>query len=416
MGRLIPSAETGWPQWRGRRRDGISDETGLLATWPEGGPTLLWTASGLGRGYSSPIISGGRLYITGDVGADLAIFALDLAGKPLWQAKNGQSWRRSYPGARASCLFDEGRLYHMNAHGRVICLNPSDGKEVWVVDTFARFGGRRTMWGIAECLLIDGSRVIVTPGGTQAVMAALDKATGETVWTAEPLRFERTTRFGGQKLPQPMPDADKAGYTSPILFELGGRRLIAQCSARHAFGVDAETGKLLWTVPMPTRFEVLATTPALIGDAVFATGPDGHGGKLVRIQVDGDTATAEEVWRSELDTCQGCVIYVDGAIYGPRYRGRRGWICIDAKTGKQRYELNDLAKGSALYADGRLYCLSEEGEMALLEPTPEGFQYRGRFTLTPQKKKDVWPHPVILDGRLYLRYHDTLHCYDIKAK
>ena len=412
--RLIPSAEAGWPQWRGHRRDGICDETGLLGSWPEGGPKLLWQASGLGRGYSSPVIAGGRLYITGDVGNDLIVFAFSLDGKPLWKTPNGKAWRKSHRGARACVAYSEGRVYHMNAHGRVVCLAAETGKELWAVDVLKRFGGKVIHWGLSECLLVDGPRLIVTPGGTKAFMAALDRKTGETVWATEPLSFERTVAFGGKPLDPPVTEADKAGYAPPILFELGGRRHIVGCSSRHAFGVDADTGKLLWTVRIPSRFEVLSTTPLLVGDAVLVRG-DGKGSKLIRIRMDGEEVVAEEAWTTPLDSTHYAMVLVAGRIYGGWYRGGAHWACVDPATGKILHQSRELKPGPVLYADGRLYCQGEDGEVALVKPTADGMEIAGRFRLTEQRKKDAWAHPVILDRRLYLRYHDTLSCFDIAA-
>jgi outer membrane protein assembly factor BamB len=254
---VIASREGGWPQWRGPRRDGICDEKGLLPAWPAGGPKLLWKIDGLGRGYSCPIIHGGRLYITGDVGNDLRIFALDLTGKLQWQAVNGRAWKRSYPGARACCLMDGGRLYHMNAFGRVVCLDPTNGHEVWAVDTLQRFDAPIIAWGHSECLLADGPRLIVTPGGRKAMMAALDKLTGATVWASGPI------------------EGDTASYSSPILFAFGGRRHLVSASSRHAFGVDADSGKLLWTQPRPTRYLAITTTPLYRDGRVVVASPDG---------------------------------------------------------------------------------------------------------------------------------------------
>src|SRR5574340_339127 len=171
---LIASPEPGWPQWRGPRRDGISAEKGLLQGWPEDGPRLVWKAGELGTGWSSPIVVGNRLYITGDVDDDLVIFALDLDGKPQWRAVNGKAWKGAVPGARACCAFSEGRLYHLGAHGRVACLDAASGKELWAVDVLERFQSRNVTWGLSECLLVDRARLIVTPGGKTALVAAPD--------------------------------------------------------------------------------------------------------------------------------------------------------------------------------------------------------------------------------------------------
>ena len=242
---LIASPEGGWPQWRGPMRDGVSHETGLLPSWPEGGPRQLWKAAGLGQGWSSPIIAEGRVYVTGEVGDDLQVFAFDLNGQPVWQSKNGRAWKGPYPGARACCVYSEGRVYDLNAHGRLACLDAVSGSEVWAVDILERFEAKNITWALSECLLVDGPHVIVTPGGRKALIAALDKRTGQTVWRTEPLGEDRTS------------------HCSPILFRYGGRRVIANCSSAHGFGVDADTGRLLWTVPMTNQYGTNVATPVL---------------------------------------------------------------------------------------------------------------------------------------------------------
>lgn len=394
---LIASPESDWPQWRGRYRDGICDETGLLRSWPKSGPKLLWKVNGLGRGWSSPIIANSTLYITGDVGQELRVFAFTLDGKPQWQVANGRYWRRPHPGARASCAYSDGLLYHMNAHGRVVCLDAGSGREVWTVNILQRFEGRNIRWALSECLLADGPRLIVTPGGRKGLMAALDKKTGATVWRSEAVAGER------------------AGYASPILFKYGGLRHIVNCSSRHVFGVNADTGKLLWRKPRPTRFEVIASVPVYHDGTVFAASPDGKRSELFRLRVDGDHVGAESVWLCDLNDLSGGVIFLDGRLYGAGYRKFDYWMCVDHKTGKTLYAQRDLHRGAGLFADGRLYCLSERGRVALLEPAADGFRQRGRFTLVARTRGDAWAHPVIHNRRLYLRYHDTLWCFDIAA-
>ncbi len=412
---LIASPEPGWPQWRGPRRDGVSRETGLLPQWPEGGPRLLWCATNLGRGYSSPIISGGRIFLTGDVGNDLRVFALDLAGKLRWQVTNGLAWKGPYPGARACCALRDGRLFDLNAHGRVVALDPATGRELWALNLLERFGGKIPTWALAECLLVDGPRVIVTPGGDRALMAALDTRTGHPVWTTEPLRLGPGTEPTQERAPGKPGETDPAGYVSPVLVRLGNRRMIVSCSYRHSFGVDADTGALLWTRPMLTRYQVIAATPTLAEGGLFITAPDVDAGKLYRPRLRGSAVEVETVWTSPLDTCHGGVVCVGDALFGSWYRNRRGWAAVDARTGEVRYETSETAMGSAIHADGRLYCLSQEGEMALLRPTADHFEFTGRFQVVSDHDKDVWSHPVILDGRLYLRYHERLFCYDIQA-
>jgi len=395
--RLVASKEPGWPQWRGPRRDGVSDEKGLLQSWPDGGPKLLWKIERLGRGWSSPIISGGYIYITGDVGDNLVVYAFDMDGKPKWQAKNGAAWKGQYPGSRACCALAGGRVYDMSAHGRAACYDAASGKEIWAVDVLQRFGGRNITWAMAECLLVDGPRIIVCPG-TAKSMAALDAATGATVWIAPPVA------------------GDKAGYSSPILFEFGGRRHIVNHSSQHLFDVDADTGELLWSVPRPIRTDVNASTPVLVGDGVFAGSPDGIGGALYRLRVEGRQVRAEQAWTTTMDCLTGGAVCVGGAIFGSGHYNVKGVAALDALTGRTRYELKDRAIGSAAWADGRLYSLSQEGEMTLLEPAAAAFRPAGGFRVPGTSgKTDVWAHPVICGARMYLRYHDTLWCYDVRG-
>ncbi|MBU4460663.1 MAG: PQQ-binding-like beta-propeller repeat protein, partial [Verrucomicrobia bacterium] len=169
---LLASPEPGWPQWRGPRRDGVSLETGLLGEWPEGGPKVLWSVTNLGRGWSSPVISGGRIFVTGETNGVLIVHALDLAGRPLWQSTNGAAWMGSWPGARAACAVGGGRVFHLNAHGRASAFDAATGRELWAVNVLERFEGRNITWALSECLLIDGPRAIVTAGGGEAMMAA----------------------------------------------------------------------------------------------------------------------------------------------------------------------------------------------------------------------------------------------------
>ena len=400
---LISSPEPDWPQWRGPRRDGISNEKKLLSSWPDSGPKLLWKIDGLGKGWSCPIIVAQRLYITGDVGDDLVIFAIDRSGTVQWKVKNGRAWKNPYPGARACCVFSEGRLYNMNAHGRVVCLDAASGKELWAVNILERFDAKNITWALSECLLVDGQNVIVTPGGKKALMAALDKHNGRTVWTTEPL------------------GDDRASHSSPILLRYAGRRLITSCSSAHGFGVDADTGKLLWTVPLKNPHGVNASTPIYGSGSVYYVTPYAEMGRAYRLVIDSETVTAEYLWASGLDTVTGSAVLVgsatgNGTLFAAGYRESKWWFGLDWQTGETKYELKDFTTGSAIYADGRLYCLDEKGSAGLLKFGPDGLQIAGRFALVAGKVRDAWTHPVLHDGRLYLRYHDTLFCYDVKQR
>ncbi|MBL7115682.1 MAG: PQQ-binding-like beta-propeller repeat protein [Kiritimatiellae bacterium] len=390
--------EAGWTQWRGPKRDSISDEKGLLQSWPQGGPKQLWVREGLGIGYSSPIISGSSIYITADIKEQLIIFCLDLNGKLKWKASNGRSWQRSYPGARASCILDRGRLYNMNGHGRVTCLNAKDGSEKWSVSIIERFDARPITWGYSECMLIDGDNLIVTPCGKKASMAALSLDTGKTLWTAAPI------------------PGDTASYSSPLLFTHGGIRYIITCSSDHVFSVNADTGKLLWSISRPSKYRAVSCTPTYIGKGrVFISSAYNRLGELYQVDVADGKVAAKSLWLCDMNNLTGGTIYLNGLLYGSGYRSRKGLHIIDAGTGKTRFHTRKYDTGPMTYADGRFYCLSERGIMRLLEPTAAGLKSQGSFRLVrhEQKVRDAWAHPVIWNGRLYLRYHDRLYCYKI---
>ncbi len=394
---LVASPEPGWPQWRGVQRDGVSNETGLLSEWPPGGPRQLWKIDGLGKGWSSPIIAQKRLFITGDVDDHLVIFAFDLEGRELWRTTNGKAWKGSYPGSRASCCYARGMLYHLNAHGRLVCLNAKTGVEVWMVNITDRFDAKNITWALSECLLVDGDRLIVTPGGKKALMAALDRTNGSTIWTTPPLGDDLTS------------------YCSPILFESNGRRLIANCSSAHGFGVDANSGELLWTVPLKNPHKVNTSTPVFGSGAIYYVTAFTEGGRLYRLHLEPDATRAEEVWRAPLDTVTGSGVLVNGTLYAAGYRKNKWWMGVDWKTGVITSQLKQLTTGAAIYADGRLYCFDEKGAVGLVVPRAGSLRLAGKFQLVQKRVHDAWAHPVLLDGKLYLRYHDSLYCYDVRA-
>lgn len=393
----IPSPEPGWPQWHGRWRDGISRETGLLQVWPEGGPKLLWTAEGLGRGWSGPIITGGYIYLAGDFGQDCYVLCLDSQGRERWRTLNGKAWTRNHQGARASCAYADGRVYHMNGHGRLTCLDAETGKELWAQEVLERFGGKPITWGLAECVLVHEGKVFATPGGQQAFMVALDAKTGRPAWTSPPLDDA---------------DAQRTGYASPILINFGGRKLLVNLALRAIVCLDADTGKIYDTFPMRTKYDASCATPVYHRGGIFYTLPTKSGAVFLDLAPGDDGVRFRKKWDGRMDNCNGGAVAVDGYIYGSGWDDT-GWICYDVATGAQAYESRDLARGAPTYADGRLYCLGEDGTMALVRPGPKAFDIVSRFRLVEKKCNDAWTHPVILDGRLYLRYHDRLTCYDI---
>ncbi|MCC6354790.1 MAG: PQQ-like beta-propeller repeat protein [Verrucomicrobiae bacterium] len=419
--RIVPSESPGWPQFRGPRRDAVSLETNLLRSWPEAGPPLLWQVTNIGTGYSSPIIVGDSIFVTGDIGEDLVLIALDLDGREKWRASQGRSWAKPYPGARATPTHDGGRLFLMNAHGRLACMDATTGAELWAVDVLARFGARNIQWAISECVVVDRDRVIVCPGGPGTMIAALDKRTGDTAWSSGPLRFTRTQKSGGATLDPPAPDCDTAGYASPMLFTRGDRRLVAGAAGRHYFIADADAGTLVWSHEIPTTWEVIGSIPVISGDSVIFSAPDKAETRRFRLLSDPTGIQAQLVWQSPMDNCHGGLLAHGDQLFGSGYRRSRGWSQIDARTGQFVGGTLEIAGGSALFADGRIYAFSEDGTLALLEPTPQGPRSAGTCRPPPPPgvrtpQRDAWAHPALFAGRLYIRNHAHLACYDVRAR
>jgi outer membrane protein assembly factor BamB len=386
-----------WPQFHGPRRDNLSDETGLLKQWPPDGPKLLWTAKGLGHGFSTVAIAGGLIFTAGNIGADTVITALDLDGKTQWTAKNGPACRHDRPGTRSTPTLDGGRLYHENADGDLACLDAKTGKPLWSLNILKKFHGRNTTWGLAESPLINGHQLICVPGGVNAGVVALDKTTGETVWACKD-----TT--------------ERPGYASPILIEFGGVRQIVTLMERSVVGVRADTGKLLWRVPHVAFADETVSTPVFHDRFLFVSTLTPGASQCVELSAEGDPVSVKRAWQSNaLDNHHGGVLLADGYLYGSTVGGK--WVCLELKTGKVMHAGNGVGKGSLTYADGMLYTYGENGGAAgLVKATPEGHQVISRFRIPEGGSGPAWAHPVVCGGRLYLRHGDFLYCYDIQAR
>jgi len=385
-----------WPQFHGPNRDNISTETGLLKRWPEGGPKRLWTASGIGHGFTTVAIAGGRIYTAGNIGKDTVITALDLDGAKAWTTRNGPAWQREIPGTRSTPTIDGGRLYHENAEGDVACLDAATGNRVWGLNILRTFNGRNIRWGLAESLLIDGDRVVCVPGGETVSMAALDKTTGKTVWTA------RGT-------------GDKPGYASPVLIDYKGLRQIVTMMSASVVGVHADTGKLLWRHDHKAYADETVSTP-VFHDGLIAVSTLGPGAaRCLRLLVRGQTASVTQVWHTGvLDNHHGGILALDGYIYGTKVRDT--WVCLDFRTGNVMYKADGVGKGSLTCADGMLYTYSERGLRGLVKATPKGHDVISQFQIPKGGKGPAWAHPVVCGGRLYLRHGDFLYCYDIRGE
>jgi len=392
-----------WPQFHGPRRDNLSEDTGLMKRWPDGGPKLIWKAEGIGHGFSSVAITDGRIYTAGNIGDDTIITALDMSGNILWQEPNGPAYKRSYPGARGTPTITDGKLYHLNGDGYIVCLEAKTGKRIWGLNILEKFHGRNIEWGLSESLLVDGQNIICCPGGEEISMVALDRDTGETVWTC--------TEVG-----------DKPSYAASILVNYKGLRQIVTFMSASAIGVAADTGKLLWKYDHPIKYDANIVTPIYHDGHIILFATFGRGATMLKLNVKGEECAVEEVWRTEeLDNEHGGVVLVDGYLYGHADGNHkwRHWACLELQTGKTMYSVKGLpvkGSGALTYADGMLYLLSDNSTVALVPANPEGFEIVSQFQLPQGGKGPTWAHPVVLDGRFYIRHGNFLYVYDVRAE
>jgi outer membrane protein assembly factor BamB len=377
-----------WPQWRGPNRDGISPETGLLDSWPKGGPPLLWKAQGLGEGYASAAVSGGRLYIQGQQGDEEFVLALDSnTGKQLWRAQTGRQFRESRGyGPRGTPSIDGDRLYTLAADGMLVCLETATGKRIWGFNIVDRFHGQVPHWGISESPLVDGDRVIVTPGAAGAGVVALDKTNGKVLW---------------------MSQNDQAGYSSPVAFDSEGSRKVAVFTGEAAIGLDFNSGRLLWRYERVANRTADIATPIFHDGQVFLSSDYGTGCALLKVSAGG---ASEVYFNREMRNHYSTSVLVGDYLYG---FSSSILTAMKFQTGEVAWRDRSVGKGSLIYADRHLYCLGEEGVVGLVEATPAGYREKSRFEI-PKGGFPTWSPPVIADGKLYLREQDNLYCYNIK--
>lgn len=412
-----------WPQFRGIQRDGISRETGLLKKWPDNGPPLVWTFDKAGVGYSGPAIVGDRLYMMGARGQSEFLFALDLKSakgesvKELWSAQigplftwKGNSWN---DGPSATPVVDGDRVYAMGGLGDLICVQAGSGKEVWRKNLPKDLGGavndigggaEKLGWGFTCSPLVDGGQLLCVPGGGQGTLAALDKKTGSVIWRSKELK-------------------DEATYSSPLVADIGGVRQYIEMTNAGVAGVAAKDGKLLWYYHRKDPYgDVVIPTP-IVHDNLVYTSVYGFGSDLVDVKGGGDKFAATPVYSNKTMLNQsGGMVLVGDHVYGYS-EGKKSWTCQDFKKGTETWsERRKLGRGSVIAADGRLYCLGEDdGTVVLLEASPKAWTESGRFELPKKSDKrkpsgKVWTHPVIADGKLYLRDQELLFCFDVKEK
>jgi outer membrane protein assembly factor BamB len=397
-------------QWRGPDRTGIYPGEGYLKIWPKDGPDLLWSASGIGKGFSSAVADDQGVYVTGMLDSTDYLFAFSKNGDILWKAPVGPAWNGSFPETRGTPTVRENSIFAVSGRGTIACIDRNSGKLRWSVDGYKKFSGRCGQWGVCESPLVVDDKVIYTPAGQQTTMAALSAETGETIWESESLH-------------------DTSAYVSPLLINYAGKKIVVTVINKYFIGVDADLGKILWKYDysslMPEQSlkiwpgapKTNTITPLFKDGFVYITGGYNHPGAMFRLS--GDASRVDLAWTDTILDCHhGGVVLLNGYIYGSNWidNSKGNWCCIDWATGKTMYEEPWICKGSIIYSDGMLYCFEEKtGTVGLVKPDPLKFDLVSSFRIK-QGKGPFWAHPTIHDGILYIRHGDALMVFSIRNK
>jgi outer membrane protein assembly factor BamB len=395
-----------WPQWKGPNRDGVCTETNLMEKWPDGGPKLLWSYEGLVKGFSTVSVCDGFVYVTGMTDdRKEKLFAFDSDGNLKWEKLFGSAWTgESYPDSRTTPTVNDGFVYVISGIGEVAAFDARTGDEKWNIKGNELFAAEYHGWGIAESPLVVDDKVIFTPGGNKTSIVALNKKTGETVWTSESI-------------------AETSTYCSPLLIEHGGRQMIIQRFANTTIAVDPKDGKILWRFDQTPILQARELKPhginvnmPIYSDGILCLS-SGYDTGSYALKIADDNASVTKLWEDggKLDCHHGSIVLVNGLVFGSTHQ--HFWVCEDFKTGEVKYREKWVSKGSIACADGLLYCHAErDGTIALVKPTPEAFTVISEFNPgTDKKQGPFWSHPVIANGRLYLRHGQILKVYDITA-
>jgi outer membrane protein assembly factor BamB len=384
-------------QWRGPQRNGIYPDKGLLKAWPEKGPEMLWSYEGLGSGHGNAGLSNDKIFVLGMPDSTGFLYAFDYKGKILWKKEYGPEWHENYTGPRSTPVIAGELVYFESGYGIVFCYNVNTGDKIWSVDLLNRFDSKNITWGMAESLLIEGDILFCTPGGKENNIVALNRFTGETIWTS---------RGNGQP----------AAYCSPIYVRHNKTSLIVTMTASSIIGIDALTGQCYWQVPQFQTNKIHANTPVYSEGKIYCSSDyDKSNSGLVALKLSDDGKSVTVEWRNEnFQNLMGGIIIKDGYIYGSKFR-KKMWSCIDTSDGQILYSSDNIGDGNIIMADGMFYCYSEEGEIALVAANPSSFNVISKFNV-PLGTDQHWSHPVISQGILYVRHGNALMAYNLKEK
>jgi len=379
-----------WFQWRGPNRDGKSTETGLLKDWPAEGPARIWRATGVGIGYSSFSAADGKLFTLGARGPIEFVIALDEAtGAKVWETANGSLFSNDRgDGPRGTPTVDGDRLYVFGGSGDLSCLAIDTGTVIWKKNVLKDFKGASPHWGLSESPLVLEDRVLVNAGGPNASIVAFNKVTGDVIWKSE---------------------SDPAGYSSGVLARVGAVTQAVFMTERRALGVDVRNGTLLWSYDGANNRTANIATPVVNGNRVFVSSAYGTGGALLELS---STGAKEVYFTRDMMNHHASAVLVGDHLYG---FSNSILTAMSFGDGKVAWQNRSVGKGSAIYADGRLYLYSENGVVGLAEANPSGYVEHGRFRISAGQLP-TWSHPLITNGKLIIRDQGTVYAYDVKAK
>jgi outer membrane protein assembly factor BamB len=405
----VAAAEPDWPQFRGPKRDGNSPDKGLLKSWPADGPRLAWKSEGVGEGFSSVAVVGDKVITMGDLDDACYVFAVSREdGRRLWRAKVGKPGGGSgYPGPRCTPTVDGDSVYAIGQHGDFVCVALATGKERWRVNFAKDFKGSSGTWQYSESPLVDGEKVMCTPGGREATMLALRKSDGKVAWRGY------------------TPDGESAGYSSIMPCRAGGTRQYVTLTSVSVVSFAADSGKLLWRYGGTSkRFaDNMANIPTVVlfddPNLIFASAGYGRGGAMIEVFSAGGRFDAKELyWNDKLENKHGGVIRVGDYLYGDQDDQGKIW-CAEARTGRVKWTRKDSSDGGGsaalVYADGMLYVRYQNGWVSLVPADPKAYKHVSTFRV-PNGRGNCWAHPVVIGGKLYVRERDVIWCYDVAQK
>lgn len=390
----LDAAADDWPQWRGPKRDGISNEKGLLKDWPQNGPPLAWKAQGAGDGYSSFAAANGRIYTLGARGGSEYVMAFDeAAGKKLWEVEHGRRFSNDRgDGPRGTPTVDGTQVYAFGASGDLSALDSATGKTIWHVNVLRQYGGSNISWGLSESPLVLSDRILVQAGGRNAAIVAVKKTDGSLLWKTQ---------------------SDEAGYSSAVLQPVGGINQAVFFTAERALGVDVASGRLLWSYDKVANRTANIATPIVRGNRVFLSSDYGTGGALLELTAANGGVTAREVYfTNEMRNHHASSVLIGDYLYG---FSSSILTAMRFDNGQVAWRDRSVGKGSLVFADDRLYLFSETGVAGLAEATPGGYREHGRFSIRAGSLP-TWSHPIVANGRLYLRDQDAIYAYDVRAR